>query len=125
MESIQGKLRGPAVLLVARGPLHNGTARVATSGSLGLGDEQHVGLNLRWTGAVPQFLEYPVLHQSPSLSTLPGVSQTLLSPAIQATSGTTRDQTLTPCMVACPRPVSFTPSSHSLPVAERLHCSPH
>lgn len=71
MESIQGKLRRPAVLLVARGPLHNGTARVATSGSLGLGEEQHVGFNLRWTGGVPQFLDYPVLHQSPALSALP------------------------------------------------------
>lgn len=71
MESIRGKLRGPAVLLVARGPVHNGTARVATSGSLGLVNEQHVGLNLRWTGGVPQFLDYPALHQGPALSTLP------------------------------------------------------
>lgn len=73
-ESIWGNLRGPAVLLVARGPLHNGAARVATSGSLGLGNEQRVRLNLRWTGRVPQFWGYPIfikdqhqahLHESP------------------------------------------------------------
>lgn len=139
MESIQGKLRGPAVLFVARGPLHNETARVATSGSLGFGNEQHVGLNLRWTGGVPQFLDYPV-HQSPALSTLPWVSQTPAPTAVQSASGKTRHQMLTSCMVTTStskvphRPVSwqgqalllsYTPSSHSLPVAERLHCSPH